>query len=364
MISKHELRLSANAETERFAARRAFLGGAIALGAGAAMGMSGARQRRNGRRNEHAAQDEGLNTKFARVVPINTWADGGVWAIVSDFGMPVTLSNGGVIAGKDKVVIVDGFNSPGGAAWVSKIAKQLTGRSATHVVITHYHFDHTDGLSGFYAGGPAPMVISTRKTRELLAKRGVTGGDNPLFKAPASPIPGLAMSHAPVVLPEAVIDDASTPLTIDLGGKALTLRERSGHTPSDLTMEVDGGGPGGERVVFAGDLVFHKVFPVYLDAQSKALKKNLVELSEENGGKNIVVPGHGPIASGADLQGLIGVVDFIADYAAKARTGGMSSADAAAKFALPEALKDYTPGNPLFVKVAMDTMYEELRRGL
>lgn len=344
--------------------RRSLLGGATVLGAGLLLAGSPRRAlaRQQGAPSRPAAADAPTptDTKFATLVPINTWDGGGAWAIVSKAGQTLTLCNGGIIAGKDAVVLIDGYNTPDGAQWASALAKDLTGRHPTHVIVTHYHFDHVDGLSGYFAQPQPPSIISTQATRDLMAKRGVKGGANIFFPARPGRFPGLATSAATCVLPDAVIEDAANPLVIDIGGKRLTLRERAGHTASDLNIEVENAGEAGQAVVFTGDMVFHKVFPVYLDALPRVLRKNVAEVAAENGGKNIIVPGHGPLATGADLKGLLDLIDFIAAQAATAKRVGATAKDAAAAFALPETLKDYTPGNPLFVQLAFEAVYREL----
>ena len=47
----------------------------------------------------------------------------------------------------------------------------------------------------------------------------------------------------------------------DLGGRSLTLHPLSGHTPSDLAVDVDD-----QPVVFAGDLLWGGMFPNFVDA--------------------------------------------------------------------------------------------------
>jgi len=80
-----------------------------------------------------------------RVVLEQPWARleqivDGVWSIVST---PLgggenamrTFSNGGIIAGRSGVVVVEGFGSGDGARWAAKQAHRLTGRRPTHVVL-------------------------------------------------------------------------------------------------------------------------------------------------------------------------------------------------------------------------------------
>lgn len=347
--------------------RRGFLGGAAVATAGLALSSTLAAPRTalarlaESRRDDRAPTD--LDTKFATVLPINTWQGGGAWAIISKWGETFTLCNSGIISGKDAVIIVDGFNTPGGSQWAARMAKQLTGRDPTHVIVTHYHFDHTDGLSGYLALQNPPMIISTAKTRELLASHGVTGGGNLMFQPPASPIKGLKRSVQVCVLPDTIIEDASKPLTIDIGGRSVTLRDRAGHTLSDLNVEIPNGGKDGQKIVYAGDMIFNKVFPVYLDAIPSALRSNVAEVIAEDAGKSIIVPGHGGLTTGADLKPFLALIDYITEAAKKTFAAGTPAKAAAATFTLPPDLKDYTPGNPFFVELAFQAVYRELAPG-
>src|SRR4029077_21141219 len=68
----------------------------------------------------------------------------GVWALISTplSGDRTTLSNGGIIAGRNGVLAVEGLNKPEGATWLATKCKELAGRWPTHIVVTHYHADH------------------------------------------------------------------------------------------------------------------------------------------------------------------------------------------------------------------------------
>src|SRR5262245_29292090 len=78
-----------------------------------------------------------------------------VWALISNplGGDRTTLSNGGLIAGRNAVLAIEGFNQPAGAAWLAQKSKELTGRWPTHVMVTHYHSDHSNGVAGYYTAG-------------------------------------------------------------------------------------------------------------------------------------------------------------------------------------------------------------------
>ena len=69
-----------------------------------------------------------------------------------------TLCNGGVIAGRDGVLAVEGFATAAGAAWLAGEAERLAGMRPTHVVLTHYHGDHTTGLEVLIAANPTVPI--------------------------------------------------------------------------------------------------------------------------------------------------------------------------------------------------------------
>lgn len=122
----------------------------------------------------------------------------GVWAMIStplagrDDAMR-TFSNGGIVAGRSGVAIVEGFASNAGAQWMADAAVRLTGRRPTHVVLTHYHGDHSSGLAGYRAGGAGPIYVTTETTRATLREAVERRGR-------ASPTAD-ALAHAELVVP-------------------------------------------------------------------------------------------------------------------------------------------------------------------
>ena len=81
----------------------------------------------------------------------------GIWALVSTpLEARTTLSNGGIVAGSDGVLVIEGFASVEGAQWMAARALELTGQRPTHVVLTHYHGDHSAGLAGYRNDGDLP----------------------------------------------------------------------------------------------------------------------------------------------------------------------------------------------------------------
>src|SRR5471032_3331638 len=97
----------------------------------------------------------------------------GVWALISTplGGDRTTISNGGIIAGRNAVLAIEGFNQPAGAAWLAGKARELTGKWPTHVALTHYHSDHANGVAGYLTPDQHPIVRATETTRGLVLEK-------------------------------------------------------------------------------------------------------------------------------------------------------------------------------------------------
>ena len=277
-----------------------------------------------------------------------------IWAVVSTPLLPdgsfnpdgvATLCNGGIIAGKDRVVAVDGFFRPEGSAWLAAQAERLTGRPVTDVIVTHFHADHTGGLAGFQRGAEGPDIIATETTHNLIFER--YGKPTPVDGSP------FATPSIRPLLPTKIITDETTPLTYDLGGRTLTLHPKSGHTPSDLAISVDDA-----PVIFAGDLVWAGIFHNYVDATPGKLRKSAGALLKDK--KQIIVTGHGYVAKAGDLQNYLGVLDHVEDAARTAFKDGKSPADGAADFTLPESLGPWVLFNPGYYERAFQAWHREL----
>src|SRR5258708_10703575 len=140
----------------------------------------------------------------------------GVWALVSTplGGDRTTLSNVGIISRRSGVLAIEGFNQPQGAQWLATKAREVTGRWPTHVVLTHYHADHANGVAGYFAGGETPVVHTTATTRTLVLER----------NQPADASRRDALKDASAI-------DAASPSDIDLGGRVVHVIPCAGHTP-------------------------------------------------------------------------------------------------------------------------------------
>jgi len=258
----------------------------------------------------------------------------GIWAMISTplTGDRTTLCNGGIVAGRAGVLIVEAFASDEGARWMAEQARALTGRRPTHVVVTHYHGDHTAGLRGAMAGADVTLLASA-VTRDLVAERN------------AEPPTELLRS--------AVVLDTRKPTEIDLGGRSVVVVPRKGHTASDVSVEVSD-----PSVVFCGDLVWNGMFPNYMDAQPSRLSLD-VRLMRQLGASTYV-PGHGALASGRDMDRYLELLDHVEAAARDAMQRGMTAEEAGAAYRMPDSTTDWVLFNEGYFARALGAWMSEL----
>lgn len=268
--------------------------------------------------------------KFARLEKV---ADG-VWALISDplSGDRTTLANGGIIAGKNGVMAIEGFFMPKGATWLAEQARSLTGKWPTHVVLTHYHADHVNGLAGYNAGGPAPRFLSTPVTQDQAITR-----NQPADSARTEALrAAAALAEGP----------------IDLGGRKIRITNLKGHTDSDSVITLDD-----PQVTFCGDLVWNGIFPNYVDARPTALATSVAAIKRPGA---TYIPGHGAVARDADFDRYVAMISAVEEAARQAQKAGTPAADAANGFALPSSLGEWTVFAKPFFERAFAAWYKEL----
>lgn len=273
-------------------------------------------------------------TPFARIEELGD----GMFAIVSTplNGDYTTVCNGGIVGGSSGTLVVEAFATPEGAAWAAEQARALTGRWPTHVVVTHYHGDHSAGPAGFTEDGESePQLRATAVTRDLV--QGSPGDE--AAKAPWADV---------VVVPE------DSPLEIDLGSRAVGVVPREGHTASDLSVEVDGG----EGPVWCGDLVWNAMFPNYMDAVPSRLSRAVRALQAT--GAATFVPGHGPLADAEVMSRYVALIDSVEEAARDAWRRGINSDDAAAAYEVPAELGEWIMFSPNYHQRAIQAWLDEL----
>ncbi|MCL7462892.1 quinoprotein relay system zinc metallohydrolase 1 [Pseudomonas sp. NW5] len=209
------------------------------------------------------------------------------------------MSNGGDIVNvafivtEAGVVLIDtGISRRYGEALRAAIGR-VTERPIVLVINTHHHPDHVFGNQAF---SDLP-IASLARTRELLAEQGPAFADN-LYR-----LLGDWMRGTEVLLPGETLE----PGVREIGGHRLRMLAFSGHTGADLAILDETTG-----VLFAADLVFYQ--RALTTPQALGLQVWLDDLAAlEKLPYALLVPGHGPVASGrepfAQMRDYLGWLD-------------------------------------------------------
>jgi glyoxylase-like metal-dependent hydrolase (beta-lactamase superfamily II) len=221
----------------------------------------------------------------------------------------VLMGSGGNIAvlpGPDGKLLIDagiGVSHTG-------IADALAGLSADpirNLVNTHWHFDHTDGNNWLHdAGASITAHVNTRK--RLMVRHRVEGWRFTFPPAPKG------------ALPTATFDRH---LVLELNGQTISLDYyEPAHTDSDISVyfkEAD--------VLHVGDTLWNGVYP-FIDYSSGGSIDGSIEAASANVERvtdhTIVVPGHGPVATRADLVAFRDMLVAIRERVAALKESGKS----------------------------------------
>jgi cyclase len=317
-----------------------------------------------------------LDRGFARVIQIAP----NVYATIADpsKGMQCA-SNGGIIAGRDAVLIVEGHLQPAGAAFEIEVARMIGKVPVRAAIDTHYHFDHTFGNSA-YAQESIP-IIAHYKTAGLIKERYIAlkGVDKaPLLAAleqkAASAADAVdktrkledleqfklmytAIDSTTITLPTELLQDTEFPKRIDLGGLTCVIEFHPGHTPTDLIVRIP------ERdIIFTGDVLFYRSYPIAIDADMIAWRKILDQLSR-SGRRTQFVPGHGPVCGLETVREQMAIMDHLRAHAEKMLRIGATAEEAARRYVVPRAFQSYRQfGWGWRVGAAMENFYQNLAR--
>ena len=209
-----------------------------------------------------------------------------VW-VIPDRRVPL-VPNIGVVAGNDAVLVVDTAMGPANGRRVLAAAKEKAQGRPLQLTITHFHPEHGFGAQVFR--NEATIVYNRAQLDELHDKG---AGYVELFRT-FGPAVAAALEGVELVDPDEIYDGETTEL--DLGGRTVQLRTWGvAHTRSDQVVFLPE-----ERILFAGDLVEERIFPIYPyfppdddDVDGHRWIDVLRRLEELK--PAVVVPGHGAV---------------------------------------------------------------------
>lgn len=286
-------------------------------------------------------------TPFARLEAIGPDA----WAVISTplGGDRTTFANGGIIAGRSGVAVIEGFYRPAGAQWLAQQARELTGRWPTHVVITHYHVDHASGVPGYLDAAGMDTAVMDTAVRVHLTERtralALAGG-------PVAPAKDVRLERA---FADVVVTAADRVTRLDLGNRVIILEPFAGHTGSDLTVHDEDA-----RLSWTGDLVWHRMFPNYVDASPTRLAASVGALARRFATPGTtMVPGHGALLTADGMSAYRGLLDSLEAAARAGHAAGTPATQVAANYTVPTTLGEWMASRSS-VERAMAAWYREL----
>jgi cyclase len=212
-----------------------------------------------------------------------------------------------VLRGADGLVVVDTFVAPAWPKLQESLAGLGSGAPVKFVIDTHWHFDHTDNNAPLHAAG-ATVVAHENTRRRMSSPQHIE-------------MLGLDFPPSPqAALPERVFTDA---WRLEANGEKIEVSHVApAHTDTDVILHF-----AHANVLHAGDVFFNGRYPLIdwstggrIDGMIAASDR-LLNLAESD---TKIVPGHGPLATKADLVKYRDMLSTAADRVRKLKASGKS----------------------------------------
>ena len=234
--------------------------------------------------------------------------------------------NVAVLTGPDGQVLIDagiGVSRP----QMAKALADLSADPITHLINTHWHFDHTDGNTWLNSAGA--KIIAQENTRKYLSEvQRVEEWDYNFLPLPSGGIPS-----------EVFADERN----LRLNGLSIGLkRYRPAHTDSDISVTF-----GEADILHVADTFWNGIYP-FIDYSTGGSIDGMIAASDANlaaaTDKTIIIPGHGkPVSDRAELREFRDMLVAIRENVAALKKQGRSKDEAVA--AKPTAAFDAKFGN-------------------
>ena len=215
-------------------------------------------------------------------------------------GIAVLFGAGGNIAvshGPDGTVLIDDQFAP----LTPKILAAIAALGATpprFLINTHWHGDHTGGNENF--GKAGTLILAHDHVRDRMSTAQIRGNGARVPPAPPAALPVLTWHHG---------------ATLHLNGdRVVTTHAPHAHTDGDSIVWWENA-----NVVHMGDTFFNNGSMPFVDIASGGTARGLIAAADQvlakANGATAIVPGHGAVATKADLANwramLVEIIDRV-----------------------------------------------------
>lgn len=287
-------------------------------------------------------------------------------------------SNAGIIDLGDHTLVFDTMNTPLAAVDLRRVAEELTGKSVSYIINSHWHADHWMGNQVF---DKQTMIFSTPETLQFMVselddirksqkdfsdfrkliedyekslgteidaqQKQVILSTISRWRFELEALPGLNPR-----LPDLTFDNK-----LVLYGKSRLVElfaSGKGHTVSDIFLVLPE-----EQIVFWGDLGFFSCQPYLASCDLKGWKSQILSMTQSL--YKHFIPGHGPLGNQMDLQLEHQYIVTLEEKVREAFLNGMSVEDALSKISLPDPFTEWVYAGARRFESNVRFLYEYLK---
>ena len=258
----------------------------------------------------------------------------GIWYLQGDGG------NIGLSTGEDGVFIIDDQFAPLTEKIKAKIA-EFSSEPVKFVINSHFHFDHSDGNENFGAGGA--IIIAHENARIRMSEDHVI-----------SILELDQLAYDETGLPKITFTED---MSLHFNGHTVQLHHFGpGHTDTDAVIHFVEA-----NVIHTGDVFVRYGLP-FIDVPNGGnlngmirVMHGIIGLADEN---TKIIPGHGELASRADMEAYVSMLETIRDRVYEGIKAGMTLSQITAT----EPTRGFAGGgflnNENFTKIAYDSFFK------
>jgi cyclase len=219
--------------------------------------------------------------------------------------------NMGLSVGPDAVFLIDDQFAPLAPKIKAAIAR-ITPRPVQWLLNTHFHYDHTGGNEAF--GGDGTVIVAHDNVRRRMST------DQLISLA--------GTANAQKASPKVALPVVTVPAEISFhvnGDEVHAFHVPRAHTDGDLIVHFRK-----SDVIHMGDVFFNNMYP-FIDTGSGGSVAGVIAAHDRvlalAGEATRIIPGHGPLATRADLQATRNMLASMLQRIQELRRAGKSDAD-------------------------------------